>query len=141
MTSPPSLTSITNSLNSLYHQTLQHLPFPTSPYTIRLRAFLSEHQTAVSVHLGLIVVLLSWLFFVDLPRARACTSTSTMKEEAPETAPKVAHEGAKVEKEVFKPDPPKDDPISLEELKECDGSKEGKRILVAIKGAFEIRSS
>lgn len=31
-------------------------------------------------------------------------------------------------------DPPKDDPIDLEELAKCDGTTDGKPIYVAIKG-------
>lgn len=50
------------------------------------------------------------------------------------TLPAVAMSGAFAPKTEVKLDPPKDDPISVEELAKCDGKTEGKPIYVAIKG-------
>ncbi|GAB00033.1 uncharacterized protein L969DRAFT_53627 [Mixia osmundae IAM 14324] len=122
--------------------------FNKSSSTARQRMYeslvqlLQEYPKTFAVHLVILGTFAFYLLVRDIPTGRAAqpSMADTNKlNSLPEVPQAVAAVGAHAKPDGTHLDPPKDDPISLEELAKCDGSTADAPIYVAIKGTvFDV---
>ena len=92
--------------------------------------FCDDHPHFIAFQLLLLTIGAALLLREDTKQRNAARQRLA---DAPPAKPKMAFQVSK----DLKLDPPKSDPISPEELAECDGSRPGKPIWVAIKGLWD----
>ena len=97
---------------------------------------MEKHKYELIIHFSILFALALWSLNKPSkkPPAPIAAREATSKQVLPKAAANVAGMSGFAPKEPVKLDEPKDDPITNEELKEFDGTKDGKPIYVAIRG-------